>query len=170
MSLLCKKCYKKYWRKNNKEHILDYDKKWRENHKEERHNYSVNWERIHKEERKRAARRYYREMKKDPIRSFKDSIRHHIKNSITRRTSLSFRKEKTTEDILGCSIEFFMDYISKKFQPGMTWNNYGKWHLDHIKPLASASTKEEVYQLCHYTNYQPLWAKDNLQKGSKMMT
>ncbi len=54
---------------------------------------------------------------------------------------------------------------------GMTWKNkefYG-WHIDHIVPLSSAKTEEDVYKLCHYTNLQPLWSKDNMSKGSKLI-
>ena len=49
----------------------------------------------------------------------------------------------------------------------MTWNNRSEWHIDHIIPLSSAKTEEELYKLFHYTNLQPLWAKDNLIKGKK---
>lgn len=71
---------------------------------------------------------------------------------------------------LGCSLSEFKEYISSKFQPGMTWENRGKdtWHLDHIRPLASfdLTKREDFLQACHYTNYQPLWAKDNVAKGA----
>jgi hypothetical protein len=49
----------------------------------------------------------------------------------------------------------------------MTWDNQGKWHIDHIIPLSSGNTEEEIIKLCHYTNLQPLWAIDNMKKGSK---
>ena len=52
----------------------------------------------------------------------------------------------------------------------MSWGLMGKHiHIDHIIPLSSAKTEEEVYELCHYTNLQPLWAEDNLKKGSKIL-
>jgi hypothetical protein len=71
---------------------------------------------------------------------------------------------------LGCSLDFFKEYIESKFSEGMTWNNHGledgKWHLDHIKPLAlfDLTNREQFLQAAHYTNYQPLWAKENLIK------
>ena len=59
--------------------------------------------------------------------------------------------------------------VMKKFVSGMSWENYGKWHIDHIKPCASFNLLEEDEQkkCFHYTNLQPLWAKDNLKKGGK---
>lgn len=50
----------------------------------------------------------------------------------------------------------------------MTLDNYGEWHLDHIIPISSAKTEEEVIKLNHYTNFQPLWAEDNWNKGNKI--
>jgi hypothetical protein len=51
----------------------------------------------------------------------------------------------------------------------MTWDNRSEWHLDHIIPLSSAKTEEELYKLCHYTNLQPLWAVENMKKGNKIV-
>lgn len=72
---------------------------------------------------------------------------------------------------LGCSVDFFKAYIAQLFLPGMSWDNYGLhgWHLDHIIPLSSfdLTDREQFLKACHYTNYQPLWAKDNLTKAAK---
>lgn len=83
----------------------------------------------------------------------------------------SFEKRQSFNDILGCSPEFLKEYIEQNFYDGMSWGNHGQygWHIDHIIPLSSANTEEEVYKLCHYTNLQPLWAEDNLKKGSKIL-
>lgn len=71
---------------------------------------------------------------------------------------------------LGCSIEEFKNYIANKFTVGMTWENYGKWHLDHIKSLNTfdLSDREQFLKAAHYTNYQPLWALDNIRKNRKI--
>ena len=82
----------------------------------------------------------------------RSSIRRAIKGNVT------------TFTYLGCSIEEFKKYLESKFQPGMSWDNYGEWHIDHIVPVASG---KDIYKLFHYSNLQPLWARDNLRKGKK---
>jgi hypothetical protein len=79
-------------------------------------------------------------------------------------------KKNNTFDIVGCSPIFLKEHIEKKFTEGMSWSNRGLfgWHIDHIIPLSSAKTEEEIYKLCHYTNLQPLWVKDNLKKGKTL--
>jgi len=79
-----------------------------------------------------------------------------------------FVKNSKTEDILGCKVEFFNEYIESKFTNGMSWERISDIHLDHIIPLATVVTEEDIYRLNHYTNFQPLWAKDNLQKSDKV--
>jgi hypothetical protein len=77
-----------------------------------------------------------------------------------------YSKTSKTKEILGCSWEDLKYHLESKFNNGMSWKNRNLWHIDHIVPLASAKSKEELISLCHYTNLQPLWAEDNLKKGS----
>lgn len=78
-------------------------------------------------------------------------------------------RSKHTRELLGCEIDFFKKHLENKFIEGMTWNNYGKWHVDHIKPCSSfnLSKEKELLECFNYKNLQPLWAKDNIIKGSK---
>ena len=73
---------------------------------------------------------------------------------------------------LGCSVEYLKIHLESKFQPGMTWENWSHtgWHIDHISPLASAKSPEELIKLSHYSNLQPLWAVDNIKKSDKVIT
>jgi len=80
-----------------------------------------------------------------------------------------WNKSKGTKDLLGCSFEIAFKHIERQFIKGMSWENRSEWHIDHIIPLASAKTEEELIKLCHYTNLQPLWAVDNLVKNDKII-
>ena len=95
-----------------------------------------------------------------------DCLRHRIWKSLK-----GINKSKSTEKLLGCSIEFLKSYLEIKFTSGMSFSNYGKWHIDHIKPCSSfdLSKPEEQHKCFNYTNLQPLWAKDNLEKSSKIL-
>ena len=79
-----------------------------------------------------------------------------------------FPKRGKTIDIVGCDWNTFASHIERQFIDGMSWENRSEWHIDHIVPLASAKTEEDVIRLNHFTNLRPLWAKDNLSKGAKM--
>ena len=76
-------------------------------------------------------------------------------------------KESKNKDMLGCSLSHAKHCLEIQFTEGMSWDNWGKWHIDHIIPLSSANTEEELSLLCHYKNLQPLWAFDNLSKNGK---
>jgi hypothetical protein len=77
-------------------------------------------------------------------------------------------KRSTTITLVGCSPKELKLFLENKFTDNMSWENYGEWHIDHIIPLSSAKTEEDLYKLSHYTNLQPLWAKDNLSKSNKL--
>jgi hypothetical protein len=68
---------------------------------------------------------------------------------------------------LGCSITELKVHLESKFTEGMTWDNYGDWHIDHIRPLSSFDllNHDQLKEACNYINLQPLWAEDNLAKG-----
>lgn len=79
----------------------------------------------------------------------------------------SWKKSTHFSVYIGCEQDFLKQHLEKQFQPGMSWENYGQWHIDHIKPLGIAKTENEIYELCHYTNLQPLWAVENIRKSNK---
>ena len=99
-----------------------------------------------------------------------------IKGNMSGRLSDLINKRNlstTTLELIGCNRETFMSYIEKQFTEGMTWENYGLkgWHVDHILPLSlfDLTMEDEVKKACHYTNLQPLWWQDNLEKGNKVI-
>lgn len=81
----------------------------------------------------------------------------------------SYSRKNTTFEIVGCTPQELKLHLEEKFTDGMSWNNQGEWHIDHKIPLSSANTEEELYKLCHFTNLQPMWAAENLKKGSKIL-
>lgn len=97
-------------------------------------------------------------------------ISHNLRSRLRIALKRNYKNGSAVRD-LGCSIIEFKQYLEAKFEPEMTWENYGinGWHIDHIRPLSSfnLNNKEELLQAVHYTNLQPLWEADNLSKGAK---
>ena len=184
---ICKQCVKQHEEENKeakKEYLKNYKKVNKENlklknkkYREENCDKIIKWKETNKnyfkeyrQDNKLNAKNYFKQrFDNEPIFKFKHNVRRLILHSF-KRSSRTFKKSDRTEVILGCKIEEFINHISKKFTEGMTLENHGEWHIDHIIPLATAKTKEDVILLNHYTNLQPLWAKDNLSKGAKVLT
>lgn len=155
----------KCWKENNKD--------WEINHysdpikKEKRKIYNKEWRRKnHKRVKEDNRKRINKRLKKDLSFAIKHKIGAAMRNAIKR----GFKKT-SAQILLGCSISEFKIYIESKFLPGMTWENWGlgmtKWNLDHIIPIAAFDMKkEEDQKKCwHYSNFQPLWQKDNIAKS-----
>jgi hypothetical protein len=79
-------------------------------------------------------------------------------------------KNKSILHLIDCDIPHLKQYIEKKFVNGMSWNNFGKWHIDHIIPCSCFNLLniDEQKKCFHHTNLQPLWAIDNLQKSDNI--
>jgi hypothetical protein len=117
----------------------------------------------HKTEERARSNKWKREkMKSDPIFRIKKNLRDRIRKYM-KGESIG----KRTFDIIGLNPYDFKIYIESKFVDGMTWKNYGKWHIDHKQSLCQAKTPDEILKFNHYTNLQPLWAEDNLRKNRK---
>jgi hypothetical protein len=97
-------------------------------------------------------------------------VAHNLRNRIL-KVLKGRNKSKSTLKLLGCTIEFLKNHLESKFTKGMSFSNYGKWHIDHIRPCASfdLSKSSEQHKCFHYTNLQPLWAKDNREKRDKIL-
>lgn len=140
--------------------------KWYYKNKERSMEYAKRWKKINLEWAKNRQRNYLKKRRKTDM-SFlmSDRIRGRFKGLLK---SSSGRRGI---QLLGCTLDFFKIYIETKFLNGMNWENHGDWHIDHIKPCASFDlTNDEEQKKCfYYTNLQPLWALDNLRKGSKII-
>jgi hypothetical protein len=170
---------KKTYYENNKENLIILNRKYYQDNKEHykqycldnkerRNEHSKQYQKDNKERLKIYRKEYFsKRINTDLLFKFKSNVRGLIRNSFKRGIN-KYNKTTKTENILGCTIDEFRNYISLQFKTGMCFENHGEWHLDHIVPIASAQTQEEVIKLNHYTNFQPLWAEDNLRKGSKI--
>jgi hypothetical protein len=147
--------FKKKQSIRRKEYYLRNIESEREKRKEYYHNNKKN-ERIKNNEWKK------NKLNEDSLERMKKNLRVRIRKFLN-----GDNKSKRTFDIIGLDKENFKLYIESKFKEGMSWENYGEWHLDHIKPLCLAENEEDVLLLNHYTNLQPLWGEDNLKKNIK---
>jgi hypothetical protein len=104
--------------------------------------------------------------KSDPIFKLKTYIGNRLRDYLKGK---KYTKKSKIFDIVGCSPDELKEHIQSKFIEGMCWENHGEWHIDHVVPLASAKTEDEIYKLNHYSNLQPLWKIDNLKKSNKLI-
>lgn len=119
-----------------------------------------------RENKDRVNERAKERRKTEPLFNLKKILRARTRQAFK---SKGWKKNSKTMEILGVSVEIAKAHLERQFTKGMTWDNQGEWHIDHIIPLASANTEEELRKLCHYTNLQPLWAEDNLSKSDKIV-
>lgn len=94
-------------------------------------------------------------------------IANRTRNAIKQK---GIKKTLVTQEMLGCSFDFFRSHIESLFLRGMNWKNKDRWHIDHIIPLSSAANEQKMIALAHYTNCRPLWKKQNLEKGDQLVT
>ena len=185
------KAYHKAYYKAHREEILNRAKAYREANKEERKVY----EKAYREANKQKIADYkkaYREVNKAEITKrdvaytiqrrksdpFFRLISNYRRSCVRAFKSIGQKKNNRSLKFLGLNNWRELEgYLSKQFynhpETGeeMTFDNHGfhGWHIDHIIPLSTAKTEEDIIKLCHYTNLQPLWAKDNLSKGDKTL-
>lgn len=180
----CRKIESLEYRKRNPEKRKETIKKYYENNKEKELLRFKKYREENPEKRKETCKKHNqnnREKYNEYARLWKKSMRINnlyyklISNLRTRTKSYLHYKtinpNSTIKDVIGCTPQFLKEHLESQFKDGMSWDNYGfyGWHIDHIIPLSSAKNEEELYKLCHYTNLQPLWAKENLSKGSKIL-
>ena len=158
---ICKVCIKKR-DSNNLEKIRGYKNKWNKKNLKKMCKYQKTWRDLHRFEINRLRKE---RIKNDICFKIACRLRTRIYKAIKRKASSS-----KAINFLGCSIDFLKGYLEGKFVDGMTWENYGKWHIDHIFPCCNfdLSNPEQQKECFHYTNLQPLWAIDNMKKGGRL--
>lgn len=156
----------KKWYDENKVCALIRNKKWYNENKDRKKKTCAEWVARNKDKVNDYGKNYQKDKcKNDPVFAMKCRVRARIRDVFN---SLNCAKKSKTKDMIGCDWDHLKSHIESMFADGMSWENRGQWHIDHIVPLASAKSPDEVIKLCHYTNLQPLWAKDNLSKGCKL--
>lgn len=146
--------YCRYLREPHKEHIAKRSAKWRDANREHA--------------RKLCRDHYYRNKKRylEVGQSLKERYpeRYKLRGWLTIAMSRIDKDKTDWVENVGCTKDEFKAHIESQFVEGMTWGNWSKhgWHLDHIIPLSKGGTN-------HYTNLQPLWAKDNWSKSDKLV-
>ena len=166
----CKQCtaiVKKKWQQNNKQSMSKSFKKWSSKNKEHLQEYRILRKEclIYRDKIRRRDSNYVKHRRlTDPLYLFKDKLRSLIKKSLKNK---NFKKKSKTRDIVGLDFDKLKNYLEYTF-----FLNYGeeykdqKIHIDHIVPLASAKTEEEVIKLNHWTNLQYLTPEDNISKSN----
>lgn len=158
-----KESRKKYYQKNLEKLRLE-KRTYHELNKDKKTEYDKKYRELNKESIKKNKRKWELKNKNNPILKIKRNLRRRIHHAL-----IKGYKSASTFELIGCTVNEFKIYIESKFQNDMSWENYGTkgWHIDHIIPCSSFDlTDPEQQKLCfHYSNQQPLWAKDNLKKG-----
>lgn len=137
--------YMKKWHAKNK----DAQKQYYQDNIEHYRNYFKNWQKKRREE--------------DPAHKLRMTLSNNMRSAI-KAYAKGRTKSKSILKVIDCTLEELMQHIESKFLEGMTWENHGKWHVDHIKPLSAFENPEDPAAWCR-ANLQPLWASDNIRKG-----
>jgi len=185
----------KKYRESNKETISKQRKEYRETHKEHKSTYDKERRNINKDDIAAKYKEWYK-INKESVLAYKkewgkrnkEHCREHQKQYMKNRckTDVNFRilcnyrgriykaikenaKSECTTKIIGCTIEELKQHLENQFSEGMTFENYGKWHIDHVKPCSLFNLENEADQreCFNYKNLQPLWAIDNIIKSNK---
>lgn len=153
----------------NKEKLSEYHKEWSNENRDKLKEYHSNWREENKEHINKYKRDYERNRRREDPK-YRLGVR--TRTAVyTCLKEANVAKYRSTFELLGYTLEELMTHLEKQFTEGMTWGNYGEWHVDHKIPMSSfnfETTDDREFKLCWcLDNLQPLWGPDNLSKGSK---
>jgi len=157
----------KKYREKNKKKLNEYHKQWSKTKRKELKEYHSKWRDENRVKLNERAKAWYLNRKRtDPGFKLKCNTRTAVYTCLKERNVAKYR---STFQLLGYTIEELMAHLEKQFTEGMTWDNYGEWHVDHIRPMTSfkfESVDDPEFKECwSLSNLQPLWWNDNLSKG-----
>jgi len=161
---------KKYY-ENNKEKISQYYSEWKQNKKEHLKEYQKKWREENKDKLRKTKREYERTRKaNDPIykliSNFRTAIYQVLKENNVDKNGHYFEVLKYTPEEL-------INHLEKQFTDGMTWDNYGQWHVDHVIPISVHDIHEigddEFMRCWSLSNLQPMWGDENIRKSNKIL-
>ena len=151
----CRACHKiqnARWRLRHLDHCKEVSTAWKHNNREKNLATTKKWQ-------------------KKQFESNSDyALAHSLRTRLNQALRSNYRAGSAVRD-LGCTIEYFRKYIESKFEPGMSWDNRGRWgkvwHIDHIKPLVNfdLTNRRQFMEVCNYKNLQPMWCIENNLKG-----
>lgn len=178
---MCRKCYSKKWKKENSEKQNMYSKRWRENNelkynetiekwrKTDRGKECIKKQNVSEKHKESIRKSHLNRIYNDPHYKLKCNISNLVRLKLHSR--LYSKNGKTTFSFLPYTIDDLIRHLEKLFKTGMSWTNYGEWHIDHIRPDCKFDYKnveDEGFQKCWaLENLQPLWAEENLRKSGK---
>lgn len=188
LKILCRENYamnrearlavKRRYYQNNKEAHLEAGKRWVEANREQVRAYQASYRKRNIQRIREYERDYYRKNRErciqrqlalersTPNRKIAATLRKQLNRWVKRSSG-----RHSTKELLGCSFAEFRIWIESKFDPGMSWENYGRvWHLDHIMPCCTFDLTRPLHvKTCfHFTNLRPMWARENLSKNRKI--
>ena len=160
--------YNKQYKQDNKEYISEYNKAYNEANNEAILQYKKEYHKENRAKEREYARVYTKEKRaSDPFYKLKIQLRHLIYHSLERK---GYKKNTHTYEVIGTDYQTFYNYLLQTYKNnyGYEWDGKEQVHIDHIIPLATAKTEQEIIKLCNYKNLQLLKAKDNLDKSDKL--
>jgi hypothetical protein len=171
--LICRKCVNevsKLYKKNNKERIFAYNKEYKLIHVDEISEYNARYDKENRTEIQARQTIYQKERRKtDPEFKMAGVLRKRL-GSIMKE--IGGKKSAKTLELLGCSLNFFKEWLEFRFNSNMTFENHGSyWHVDHVKPCASYDLidEEDQKECFNWKNLQPLYWKENDSKNDKII-
>ena len=161
----------KKYREKNKEKINEYHKNWSKEKRTELREYHSKWRKENRKHVNEKTRLWYLNRRRtDPSFRLKCNTRTAVYTCLKEANVAKYR---STFQLLGYTIEELMQHLEKQFTEGMKWDNYGQWHVDHIRPMSSfkfESPDDPEFKECWaLNNLQPLWWPDNLSKGPRYL-